>query len=393
MAPKTRNSTDRLERQLSTLPSADDLQTLEASRFESFAGDAAQIVIVGAGHLGQLALAGARAAGIDVVAIADNNWRNLQRTTRIPIVSPERAVADHGKAAFVIAIYNPTKVRQQLQTLGCTRTVPYAAFFWKHWRHMPQEDRLAPPHQILSQRPAILDAYRELSDERSRVEYIGQIAWRCSLDYSSLPFQDDPATMYFGDGSFELSAQETLIDCGAFDGDSIRAFLRHVDGRCRRILAIEPDASNRMALRRYVESLPSDLQETVDILPFAVGASDRVLSFEASGTAASRISDDGDAVIHCRRLDDILDGSTPSVIKMDIEGAEPDAITGAKNVIQKHRPILAVCAYHRCEHLWTLPLLLSNIAPDYRLHLRRYAEECWETVYYAVPLERSTADG
>jgi hypothetical protein len=49
---------------------------------------------------------------------------------------------------------------------------------------------------------------------------------------------------------------------------------------------------------------------------------------------------------------------------------------------------MAVCAYHKCDHLWTLPQLLKAGNPDYRIFLRRYAEECWETVYYAIPPER-----
>jgi hypothetical protein len=56
--------------------------------------------------------------------------------------------------------------------------------------------------------------------------------------------------------------------------------------------------------------------------------------------------------------------------------------------IRKARPILAVCAYHKCEHLWEIPLLIHDILPDYEISLRRYAEECWETVYYAIPPER-----
>jgi hypothetical protein len=75
---------------------------------------------------------------------------------------------------------------------------------------------------------------------------------------------------------------------------------------------------------------------------------------------------------------------------MDIEGAEPDALEGARALIQRERPVLAICAYHRCEHLWTLPPLLKSLLPSSHVSLRRYAEECWETVYYAVPSERST---
>jgi hypothetical protein len=73
---------------------------------------------------------------------------------------------------------------------------------------------------------------------------------------------------------------------------------------------------------------------------------------------------------------------------MDIEGAEPRAILGAAATIRASQPILAICAYHKCEHLWTLPILIKNALPEYEIFLRRYAEECWETVYYAIPPER-----
>ena len=56
--------------------------------------------------------------------------------------------------------------------------------------------------------------------------------------------------------------------------------------------------------------------------------------------------------------------------------------------MQRSRPVMAVCAYHHCEDLWTLPQLLKSANSDYHIFLRRYAEDCWETVYYAIPPER-----
>ena len=73
---------------------------------------------------------------------------------------------------------------------------------------------------------------------------------------------------------------------------------------------------------------------------------------------------------------------------MDIEGAEPDAIAGGAKLIAEQKPVIVTCLYHRSEHLWQIPLLIHAIAPDYKLYLRRYAEENWETVCYAVPPHR-----
>jgi hypothetical protein len=93
--------------------------------------------------------------------------------------------------------------------------------------------------------------------------------------------------------------------------------------------------------------------------------------------------------VDCRSLDSVFaDTVCPTLIKMDIEGAELDAITGAGKTIVRCRPIVAACAYHKCDHLWVIPKLLKAANPDYQIFLRRYAEDCWETVYYAVPPER-----
>jgi hypothetical protein len=83
-----------------------------------------------------------------------------------------------------------------------------------------------------------------------------------------------------------------------------------------------------------------------------------------------------------------LKNEAPTFIKMDIEGAEPDALEGARHTFEMHHPAAAICVYHASEHLWRVPLLLQAMCPDSKIYLRRYAEECWELVVYAVPLGR-----
>ena len=206
------------------------------------------------------------------------------------------------------------------------------------------------------------------------MEFAAQIRWRCSLDYDCLPKADPPEEMYYAPDLVSLTAQEVLVDCGAFDGDSIRMFLERSHGRFRHIYAIEPDAKNRAALDKYLASLPSDVTQRISVLPFGLSDRDEVVSFDASGTVGSRVvSGAGSESIECRQLDGILDGPEPTLIKMDIEGAEPRAIPGATTIIRASRPILAICAYHKCEHLWTIPVLIKNALPEYEIFLRRYA--------------------
>ena len=78
----------------------------------------------------------------------------------------------------------------------------------------------------------------------------------------------------------------------------------------------------------------------------------------------------------------ILDEVT--YIKLDIEGAELEALKGAKKIIQKYKPRLAVCIYHKKEDLIEIPQYLKELVPEYKFYVRHYSNTTWETVLYAV---------
>ena len=69
---------------------------------------------------------------------------------------------------------------------------------------------------------------------------------------------------------------------------------------------------------------------------------------------------------------------------MDIEGAEIEAIKGARNTISKHKPDLAISVYHKIEHLWEIPLLIKSLKSNYKFYLRSHEHFNQETVLYAV---------
>jgi hypothetical protein len=107
------------------------------------------------------------------------------------------------------------------------------------------------------------------------------------------------------------------------------------------------------------------------------------LRFSSGNRINSTLSDDGDTVIQCVALDHVLPDFRPSFINMDIEGAEPQALKGAEQLIRRHRPDLAICVYHQPAHLWDIALQLHALVPDYRFFLRNYTGFPAETVLYA----------
>jgi FkbM family methyltransferase len=350
-----------------------------------------RVVIFGTGHLGNLALAGLRGAGIEPLGFCDNNSR-LWGTQKdgLAVMSPVEAVQRYGDgAAFVVAIYNSLRPQAQLRALGCRRVVPYPVLFWKHWRTMAREDRLELPHRVMQRAGEMAAGYELLADERSRREFRAQIRWRVRLDYEALPAADNAGEMYFAAALYGLLPEEVLVDCGAYDGDSIRTFLEASGGRFGRIYAWEADGVNRGALERYRASLDGEVAARIEVLPYVVGARNEMVRFAADGSVASRVADSkGAQEVECKTIDSALAEARPTLIKMDIEGGEPEALRGARRTMERCRPVMAVCVYHKCEHLWELPQLLAAGNPDYRIFLRRYAEDCWETVYYAIPPER-----
>ena len=368
----------------------------ERSLFDQLAGSRTDsLVLFGAGGLGRKTLAGLRRVGAEPLAFTDNN-STLWGTSidGLAVLSPQDAANRFGrKAAFVTAVWSPgperrlQHVRAGLEAMGCATVIPFTPLFWKFPEIFLPHARLDLPHRALDQADRLDRAFALWEDDASRSEYVEQLSWMLSTEFGPMPFFD-PYNTYLPDGLFCSAPDEVFVDCGAFDGDTIRTFLRRRRSVFRRICAFEPDPANFRKLSAFVATLPETIQTRIDRLPLAAGARRQTVRFEASGSVASRIDEAGTVEVACAPLDEILVDQAPTFIKMDIEGAEPEALAGARNVICRHRPVLAVCVYHRQEHLWEIPLMLADLVEDYRFFLRRYGDEFGDVVCYAVPLER-----
>jgi hypothetical protein len=84
-------------------------------------------------------------------------------------------------------------------------------------------------------------------------------------------------------------------------------------------------------------------------------------------------------------LDDVLPGIVATDLKMDIEGAELDALRGATELIRRRRPRLAICVYHQPEHLWRIPMFVRDLGLSYDFHLRSHGFFGFDVVMYAIP--------
>jgi FkbM family methyltransferase len=176
---------------------------------------------------------------------------------------------------------------------------------------------------------------------------------------------------------------DVVLDCGACVGDSAVWALSY---GAASVHCFEPDALNLAALRSNADRYGDN---KIEIVPCAVGKENGMVAFshDDDNCGASRITGDvaGASVsVPVIRIDDYVReyDIAPSFVKMDLEGGEMDALSGACETLAKHKPRLAISLYHKPSDMWTIPDLISEIVPEYRYWCRKNNPVC-EFVLYA----------
>lgn len=222
-------------------------------------------------------------------------------------------------------------------------------------------------------------AYELLQDEYSRRIFIDRLNYCISADTRYLtPFISD-SPQYFEKEIISLSGDEIFIDGGSYIGDTLEEFLRQTNGRLGQAYCFEPEKTKHKEFLSKFSAL-----KNVELIPYGLWSRNDELSFNAIGTGSSSISQCGTVKIQVTSIDEILQGAPATFIKMDIEGAELEALKGAENVIRKHRPKLGICVYHKPLDIAEIPLYIKELLPEYKIYLRHYNYGASETVCYAV---------
>jgi FkbM family methyltransferase len=316
------------------------------------------------------------------VAFADNDSSKIgTEVGGLPVISPDEVVTRvGGPALIVVTVYNCVPILRQLSRMGLGG-ITYAQLGWALGGPLVPYCGIQMPHLLWDHLAQIRHVGTIWADEKSRQEYLGQLRWSLTLDPLLLPPHDDPADTYFDPEVVRWGADEVFLDCGAFDGDSIQAFIERCP-RYKKAIALEPDPQNRSNFLKRFGGEKAIRDKRIELLPYAVSDKREWLTFSATGTAGSAFGGDGMSV-EAVSIDSMASHCSPSFIKMDIEGAEPEALRGASRLMQDRVPSIAACLYHDRKHLWEIPLLIKAAQPSYQLFLRRYADECWETLCYA----------
>ena len=367
-----------------------------AARFSL--GEADALALYGAGRLGRHVLSRLRARGVEPAAFADDTpAKQGTPIDGLPVVPPHEFAERFGaRAVFAVTIFNPAasflRVSRALESQTGARVVSFLELAWKYPESFLPHYQFELPQDVLENAPAIRRAFRLFADEESRRQFVAHLRFRLRLDFAALPapaFGD-----YFPAGVVpELPPDTTFVDCGAFDGDTVRRFVARQRGRFGEIYAFEPDAENFRRLREYAATLPPGATGRVHLLRAAVGARRARLRFDSTGSTASAISDAGGEEVEVMPVQEVVRARDAGTLflKFDVEGAEAEALEGAAELIKNARPFVAVCVYHRPDDLWELPLRLRSLAPAHHLFLRTQGEDGMDVVCYAVPARADVA--
>lgn len=177
---------------------------------------------------------------------------------------------------------------------------------------------------------------------------------------------------------------EVFIDAGAFDGQTSAMFAKWA-GNYKKIFVLEPDPQNREKCQKALDLIGAKYE----LLPFGAWNKREELSFMAGLNGASHVegnrpeSSEKQIIVQADKLDDLIHEKV-SFIKMDIEGAEINALKGAEKIIKTYKPKMAVCVYHKKEDIWEIPKLILGYVPEYKLYLRHYSLSKDETVLYCI---------
>lgn len=274
-------------------------------------------------------------------------------------------------------------VYSNLHNCGCKNVIDYTFFYT--CRELFKNDKYNLPscpdvRCMVKHKEDIIRAYDLLIDEDSRVVFQQILRFRL-LDVNTIVPTEPQDRQYFDYEDFwEKCENEVFIDCGAYDGISLKAFLLN-NKNFKKYIGFEPDISNYTRLKEYIGSLSGEIQGKIKIYPYAMWNDIGEGKFYELSGPGSFVADGGKTVVPFNTIDNILNGECATYVKMNIEGSELKALEGAEGLIREYSPRLAIAGYHKTWDLWEIPLKIKAYNSRYKFKLKSYMNHL-SFIYY-----------
>jgi FkbM family methyltransferase len=316
------------------------------------------IVIFGASFTGDSFYNKLLSIEASVVAFCDNFRTGTTPNGNGPIINVTELKKNYMGANLVIAVHmDREKVAQQLLEMGFN-----AENIFQDVNCMWAQGG---PEEFEQYKDGYAWAYNFFSDTVSKSIVLGRIkrylfgeplkTTTCGAEY----FLDDVIT---------LTEDEVFIDGGGYTGDTVQEFLKQTNHKFKHIYSFEPEESNYQKTVAAFKEQPNitfikkGLWKKNGELQFQVIGGTGLGSFYSEQVQSKNI-----VSVPVTSLDSFFadkpESEWPTFIKLDIEGAELDAIKGAKNIIRTCLPKMAVCVYHKPQDVYELPKMILYSTP------------------------------
>lgn len=346
------------------------------------------VLLYGAGAFGKENLSLFRQYGVQPIAFLDRNAKPDEEKEGIPVYNPdskELAMQLREECQVFISITLPKRkikeIQQRLWTYGYRFVSAVQSITARQIKFEGALEENPNIKYFMDNYGKIQRAFQLLADEESRKTYISCIRGHMFRQYDDCVETDFPL-QYFDAGVPLKKGVSCFVDCGAYNGDSLKTAL-DVFGKIKEYIAFEPVWDNFSHLSGAVEQYEKKIGRA---FLYPCGLSDRTgaANFTLADSASS-IREDGEGdILPIVKLDDVLKNVQVSFLKMDIEGAEPSALRGARCLIKQQSPDLAISVYHAANHFWDIPCLIESINPCYKFYLRTHTPATLESVLYCT---------
>lgn len=219
--------------------------------------------------------------------------------------------------------------------------------------------------------------YSKLADDLSRKTFENTVKYKLSGKIEYLldceAEKDEPYETFL-----KLGDNERFLDLGAYNGDTVLDFVNRAK-KYDKIIAVEPDSKTFKKLLKNTENIDKIECKNLCISSF-VGEAPFGMKHGRNSKAFT-----GETLAKFSTIDEVVAGDRVTFIKMDIEGEELGAITGAAQTISAFAPKMLVSCYHRTEDLITIPKAVFKLKNDYKIYMRHFHSlPAWDTNYYFV---------
>lgn len=370
------------------LESLFSLENKMESFYKSYS-QSTEVILFGAGFALDKMLKKLSEKGLNIVCICDNDPQKQGTliNSKLPVYSFNQCEEKYPKALYVITSHMYFwDIKKELESKISEKRVCDLDFECSHYF-----DGFELRNFIFANKQQTKEVLASLSDQYSKEIFLNVLkahftGERANFD-RAFSGNDD---WYLFESLLKPSANCVYLDCGAYDGDTLMLFERAASDGYAELIAMEPDVEVRERLLATIERLSNPNATLIE-----KGAYDREGEIEFvqegvySSISGNSENTNSNVSIGVTKIDTVLSGKKIDLIKMDIEGAEYNALLGAKETIKSNRPNMAICLYHRFDDFLRIPLLIKSWSLDYKFYIRHQSTGCTDTILFAVQEGRS----